>query len=92
VTAFRLHKPETLVDVTVGGLVMRLPKGEPLATALACEGIRLLRCSPRAGTPRGAFCFMGACQECTILVNGRPEQSCMVPVREGLVVELRGAP
>ncbi len=91
-TAFRLGKPGNLVEVTVGGLTARLPEGEPLATALACAGIRQFRRSPRAGAPRGAFCFMGACQECTIFVDGRLEQSCMALVRAGMSIELRGAP
>jgi sarcosine oxidase subunit alpha len=35
---------------------------------------------------------MGACQECAIHVDGVLKQACMVPVREGMIVELRGAP
>ena len=67
-------------------------EGETLATALAAAGILRLRLSPRARTPRGAFCFMGVCQECAIHVDGVLRQACMVPVREGMIVELRGAP
>jgi D-hydroxyproline dehydrogenase subunit gamma len=91
-TAMRLHAGGRLVDVTVNGVAMRLPEGEPLATALACEGIGLLRRSPRQGSPRGAFCFMGACQECAIIVDGALRQACLTPVRPGMAVELRGAP
>ena len=69
----------------------RTPEGEPLASALACAGLWRLRRSPRAGGPRGAFCFMGVCQECAIHVDGVLRQACLTPVREGLRVELRGA-
>ncbi len=90
-TAVRLHRPERLVDVTVDGRPMRLPEGEMVATALACEGIRLLRRSPAAGGPRGAFCFMGACQECLIHVDGDLRQACMTPVRAGIAITLGSA-
>lgn len=80
------------VRFTVDGAAVSAPEGEPLATALACAGLWRLRESPREGTPRGAFCFMGVCQECAIIIDGRLAQACLTPVREGLVVELRGAP
>jgi len=41
---------------------------------------------------RGAFCFMGVCQECAIHVDGAIRQACLTPVRAGLRVELRGVP
>jgi D-hydroxyproline dehydrogenase subunit gamma len=81
-----------LVDITVDGAVMRLPRGAMLATALASAGIRQLRRSPRSDAPRGAFCFMGACQECVILVDGALRQACMTPVAADMAVQLRGAP
>ena len=80
------------VTFTVDGEPVSAPEGEPLATALACAGLLTLRASPRAGAPRGAFCFMGICQECAILVDGVLRQACLTPVRAGLVVERRGAP
>lgn len=74
------------VSFTFDGAPQRAPAGEPLATALACAGVLGLRRSPAAGTPRGAFCFMGSCQECLVLVDGVPRQACLVPVRAGLDV------
>jgi D-hydroxyproline dehydrogenase subunit gamma len=90
-TAVRLHAGGRLVEVTVDGKPMRLPEGEPLATALACEGVRLLRRGPRGGAPRGAFCFMGACQECAIHVDGALRLACITPVKTGMAIERRGA-
>ena len=80
------------ISFVVDGRPVRAPEGEPLATALAAAGLLRLRRSPRAGAPRGAFCFMGLCQECAIRVDGALAQACMVPVRDGMVVELRGVP
>ena len=39
-------------------------------------------------TPRGMFCYMGVCQECVVLVDGKRETSCSYPVAEGLSVTL----
>ena len=81
-----------IVELIVDGRFVSAPEGEPLATALAAAGVLLLRRSPRAGDPRGAFCFMGVCQECAIFVDGRLRQDCMTPVEAGMRVELRGVP
>lgn len=80
------------VSFIVDGETVTAPEGEPLATALAVAGHLRLRLSPRAGTPRGGFCFIGVCQECAIHVDGVLHQACLVPVRAGLKVELRGVP
>ncbi len=90
--AVRIRPVGRLVDVQVDGRILQLPDGEPLATALACAGILRLRLSPSTGAPRGAFCFMGACQECSIFIDGDLRQACMTPVRAGLVVQLSGVP
>lgn len=80
------------VTITVDGAPLRVPLGEPLATAMLCEGHLCLRRSPNAGAPRGAFCFMGVCQECSIEVDGQLVQTCLTPAREGMAVRLKGAP
>lgn len=84
--------PSREVTVTVDGQSVHLPEGMMLASALACADHVRLRLSPRLSAPRGAFCLMGACQECAIHVNGELRQACQTPVCEGLVVELRGVP
>ena len=81
-----------LVTITVDGAPVQVPSGEPLATALLCAGHLRLRRSPKGGGARGAFCFMGVCQECAIHVDGRLTQSCMAPARAGMTVRLGGAP
>ena len=80
------------VMFTVDGLPASAPAGEPLASALASLGYQRLRVSPRDGTPRGAFCFMGVCQECVLHVDGVLRQACLTPVTAGMAVELRGVP
>ena len=79
------------VLILVDGEAVTCFAGETVAAALIANGRRWLRSSPTAGAPRGAFCLMGACQECTIRVDGRLAPACMTGVRDGLVVECRGA-
>lgn len=80
------------ITITVDGAPLNVPHGEPLATALLCAGYLCLRHSPNAGAPRGAFCFMGVCQECSIQVDGHLVQTCLTPAQEGMAVRLKGAP
>ena len=61
--------------------------GETLAAALMAAGRLRLRDSPRGGA-RGAFCFMGVCQECLVWVDGVQRQSCLVTVADGMRVTL----
>ena len=67
-------------------------EGETVAAALWAEGIRKLRSSPVMGAPRGMFCYMGVCQECVVVIDGRREASCSFPVSEGLSVTLLREP
>lgn len=60
--------------------------GESVAAALLAAGILRLRESPRGGAPRGAFCWMGLCQECTVVADGVRQPACRLPVRDGLAV------
>jgi sarcosine oxidase subunit alpha len=60
--------------------------GESVAAALLAAGVRTLRHGPGDGGPRGAFCFMGVCQECVVEVDGARTESCRLPVRDGLKV------
>jgi len=60
--------------------------GESLAAALLAAGITTLRSSPRAKQPRGAFCFMGLCQECLVRVDGQTVLACQTLIERGMVV------
>lgn len=82
----------TPVRLIVDGRKLDAFLGDTLAVALALAGCMSLRHSPNAGTPRGAFCYMGVCQECAVYVDGRLRQACLTPVADGMRVELRGVP
>lgn len=60
--------------------------GETVASALLAAGVRVLRASPRAGAPRATFCWMGICQECTVVVDGIRRPACRTELRDGMEV------
>ena len=74
------------IRFTLDGEMRQGPAGASLAAALLAQGIRTLRTGVD-GTPRGAFCLMGLCQDCLVMVEGVPVEACRTPLREGLVVE-----
>ena len=53
------------ISITVNGAPVTAYRGESVAAALLASGYLRLRSSPKGGA-RGAFCFMGVCQECTV--------------------------
>ena len=54
--------------------------GETIAAALAAADIVAVR-QARSGAPRGPFCGMGACFDCLVTVDGRPNQrACLTKV------------
>lgn len=65
--------------------------GQSVASALLAEGIFLFRRSPSGAAPRGAFCMIGACQECAIMIDGAIRRACQIEVRDGMTVALHGA-
>jgi predicted molibdopterin-dependent oxidoreductase YjgC len=79
-----------VVRVTLDGTSLDVPPGRSIAAALLSVGVRALRCSPRAGAPRGAFCLMGVCQECLISADGKTVQACLVPVANGMALRRLG--
>lgn len=75
------------VSFSFDGETLSAAEGETLAAALHAQGRRTLRIHRDDGGPRGAFCFMGVCQECVVLIDGRQTEACRTLIREGLVVE-----
>ena len=69
------------------GTEVRCRAGETVAVALLCAGRLDMRRSPRTGSPRGAFCMMGVCQECLVRIDGVLRQACLTPVENGMRVE-----
>jgi NADPH-dependent 2,4-dienoyl-CoA reductase/sulfur reductase-like enzyme len=64
--------------------------GESVAAALVANGCWHFR-DARDGEPRGLFCGMGVCGECTMLVDGVPKRTCLEPVRAGMQLQRQPA-
>ena len=78
----------TTVVFTFDGAPVRARPGESVATALLAAGIAVTRDTAVSGAPRGPYCMMGACFDCIAIVDGvGGVQTCLVTVRDGLVVE-----
>ena len=72
------------------GLVVGRPvrnPGKPDTLRPCSQQPVVLRINRDDGGPRGAFCFMGVCQECIVLIDGRQTEACRTLVHDGLVVE-----
>lgn len=77
------------VRFTCDGEGVEAFEGESVAAALLASGRHALGVSPRRGAPRGLFCVMGACFDCTMTIDGRTgRRACMTPVRAGMAVEV----
>ncbi len=80
-------------EITFDGQPVTAELGEPLAATLLSAGIEATRTSYVSGQPRAAYCMIGHCFECLVVVDGRAnQQACLTPVRTGMVVSTqRGA-
>lgn len=80
------------VTFTFDGRPVRARPGQTVAMALWANGEVALRNSSRTGEPRGVLCNMGICYECLVRTGGTTVRACLLPVRDGLVVERGGRP
>ena len=91
----RMHRglvDEDEVVIEVDGHTVSGRRGDSVAVALLTVGISTLRHSPRLGAPRGIFCFMGSCQECLVVINGKRRLACEVLIEAGMSVRTTNLP
>ena len=81
-----LAKRPPAITIIVDGKPLSVYPGESLAAAMLAARIYTLRCSPRFNQPRGAFCFMGVCQECLVLADSKRVLACQTSVQAGMIV------
>ncbi len=63
-------------------------EGDPIATALHANGIRIYRKTAEAHRTRGFFCAIGKCSSCFMVVDGVPNvRTCITPLKAGMMVE-----
>ena len=77
-----------LVEFTFDGKTLSGREGAPIAAALLDNGIHVFRYTSKREEPRSLFCGIGQCNDCVVVVNGRPNvRSCVTPLEEGMVIE-----
>lgn len=81
------------VSLDVEGRPVEARDGDTVAIALLQAGLVAFRETPVDGAPRGPLCLMGACFDCLVEIDGRPNvQACATPVADGMRVRVqRGA-
>lgn len=78
-----------IVQITVDGRPLDVPAGRTIAAALMLEQQRMAwRTSRVTGRPRGVFCGIGVCFDCTAVIDGAHGlRTCLVEAADGMVVE-----
>ena len=79
---------EVPVSLFVDGKKQIAFRGESLLTALIALGQKTIARTDE-GVPTGAYCGMGICYVCQMIIDGCLERACMTPVHEGMRVETR---
>ncbi len=76
------------VIITVDGKNIEAVEGEVILAALIAKGIIINRYTVKNREARGLFCAIGQCTDCAMIVDGKPNvRTCIVPVKEGMVIE-----
>ncbi|OWK33620.1 (2Fe-2S)-binding protein [Sphingomonas dokdonensis] len=81
-------QPLTLI---VDGQPIACTPGETIAAAMLASGQTAFRRDTQ-GRPRGLYCNMGSCGECTVILtaNGRRVRACLTEAADGLEVTTLG--
>lgn len=79
-------RPLPRVRVLLDGQAARVVVGSNVAAALAARAPGTSRISV-TGEKRAAFCGMGVCHECRVLVDGHLRLACQTPCHEGMRID-----
>ena len=80
--------PARRIGFSLDGLAVQGAEGDTVAAALLALGHTACRETAVSGAPRGPYCMMGVCFDCLVIIDGLGNrQGCLVPLREGMVVE-----
>ncbi len=85
-----LDQDRPALSFMLDGAVVNARAGDTLLTAILASGGGHVRQSEFGDGPRAGFCWMGACQDCFVVVDGRgARRACGTLVEPGMVVRRR---
>lgn len=77
-----------IVEISVDGKTIEAHEGEPILAAILAAGIKVNRYTVKNHEPRGLFCGIGQCSDCSMVVDGKANvRTCITPVKAGMVIE-----
>ncbi len=75
-------------EIEVDGRKIVAYEGETVGSALVAAGLQTFRRTPKKDHPRGMYCGIGLCYECTMVINGVPNtRACQTLATPGCRVE-----
>ena len=75
------------------GLTLSGLEGEAVSSALFANGIHIFGHHVKDHGAQGIFCANGQCAQCTLVIDGIPRKSCIVPLKEDMQIKsLEGIP
>ncbi len=76
------------VDIVLNSHALKVTKGITVAAAALSNDQHFTRTTPISGSKRAPFCMMGVCNECLIVINGKPNQrACSTYVEQDMVID-----
>lgn len=79
--------PDSWVNFTFNGREMAGRTGEMVSSAVFANGEHIFGHHHKDDGAQGIFCANGQCSQCTLIINGVPLKSCIVPLEDGMVVQ-----
>jgi NADPH-dependent 2,4-dienoyl-CoA reductase/sulfur reductase-like enzyme/ferredoxin len=75
------------VSFTFNGIKMKGLESMAVSSVLFMNGVKIFGHHYKDDSPQGIFCVNGQCAQCMLIIDGNPEKSCMVPLKEGMIIE-----
>ena len=75
------------VEFTFNGESVTGIEGEAVSSALFAMGVHIFGHHHADESAQGMFCANGQCSQCTLLIDGIPRKSCVVPLEAGMRIE-----
>ena len=85
-----LDQDRATIALSVDGAALAARRGDTLLTAMLAGGLGYVRTSEFGDGGRAGFCWMGACQDCWVQVEGRGVvRACSTLAEPGMAVTRR---